>query len=81
MDSVNTREYRSRLARKIIKIKKELDEIDEQSANKWREHSIHVNHRFIKLNHDKDRLQAELRFMCRKIVIMNDEIIEALSIK
>ncbi|KAG8148322.1 CiV19.5g2-like-6 protein [Chelonus insularis] len=81
MDSKNTREYRTKIARKIINIKKELDAIDEQSSDKWREHSIRTNHHIIKLNHDKNRLQAELRFMCRKVVMLSDEIIEALSIQ
>nr|UUG47236.1 ORF23 [Bracoviriform inaniti] len=57
---------------------KELDEIDAQSADKWKEHPIRVNHRIIKLKADKERLQAELRFMCRKIVMLSDDIIEAL---
>ncbi|KAG8148312.1 CiV19.5g2-like-1 protein [Chelonus insularis] len=78
MDSLNTREYRTKIARKIIKIKQELDEIDAQSADKWKEHPIRVNHRIIKLQADKERLRAELRFMCRKIVTLSDEIIEAL---
>nr|UUG47237.1 ORF24 [Bracoviriform inaniti] len=81
MDSVNTPEYRTKIARKIIKIQKELDEIDAQSTDQWKEHSIYVNHRIIKLVHDKHRLQAELRFMCRKMVMLSDDIIEALSIK
>ncbi|RVE47660.1 hypothetical protein evm_007757 [Chilo suppressalis] len=78
MDSVNTSEYRTKIDKKIIKIKQELDEINAQSEDKWKEHPIRVNHRIIKLQADKERLQAELRFMCRKLIMLSDEIIKAL---
>ncbi|KAG8148324.1 CiV19.5g2-like-8 protein [Chelonus insularis] len=80
MDSMNTHEYRMKLARKIIRLKKELAERNSEPVNKWEKHSV-PDHAYIKkLQHDKARLQAELRFMCRKIVMLNEEIIEALVV-
>ncbi|KAG8148315.1 CiV19.5g2-like-2 protein [Chelonus insularis] len=79
MDSVNTHEYRMKIAKKILKVKKELKELDPQIVNESEEHPIHGNQYIIKLLRDKKRLQAELQFMCRKIVMLNDELIEALK--
>nr|UUG47269.1 ORF56 [Bracoviriform inaniti] len=70
MDSMNTPEYRMVVARKILKINKVLIE---------KQHFV-CDHNYIKKLHlDKKRLQAELRFMCRKVVMLNDEIIAALN--
>ncbi|KAG8148327.1 CiV19.5g2-like-9 protein [Chelonus insularis] len=79
MDSVNSREYRTRLARKILKINKELNQMNEQSVGKWKGHLNRDHNYIMKLQHDKKKLQVELQFMCRKVVMLSDEIIEALG--
>ncbi len=77
MDSMNTREYRSKIAKKIIKLTKELDDL--QAVDKWNKQSVRDQHYIIKLQQDKARLQSELTFMCRNVAMLSDEIIEALS--
>nr|UUG47249.1 ORF36 [Bracoviriform inaniti] len=79
MDSVNTREYRTRIAKKILKINNELNEMEAETVGKQKEHSNRDHNYIMKLQHDKKKLQAELRFMCRKLVMLSDDIIEALS--
>ncbi|KAG8148316.1 CiV19.5g2-like-3 protein [Chelonus insularis] len=76
MDSMNTREYRSKIAKKIIKLRKELENL--QAVDNLKTHSSQDQQYIIKLKQDKERLQAELVFMCRKVATLSDEIIEAL---
>ncbi|KAG8148323.1 uncharacterized protein LOC118071498 [Chelonus insularis] len=79
MDSMNTRESRMRIAKKILKINKELKERNKVSVDEQKR-QLHLDRNFItKLQNDKRRLQAELRHMCSKIVMLDDEIIAALS--
>nr|UUG47230.1 ORF17 [Bracoviriform inaniti] len=79
MDSMNTREYRTKIAKKILKINKELKEMHEESEERWKKQFVRDRNYIMKLQSDKRKLQAELRFMCRKVVMLNDEIIAALN--
>ncbi len=78
MDSMNTREYRSKLARKIIKLKRELAELNNEPVDNRNKQLVRDHNHIRKLQQHKERLQAELRFMCRKVLMVDEEIIDAL---
>ncbi|CAO98967.1 19.5g2 protein [Bracoviriform inaniti] len=70
MDSMNTREYRSKLARKIIKLKRELAELNNEPVDNRNKQLVRDHNHIRKLQQHKERLQAELRFMCRKLSLL-----------